>query len=286
VDDDQSIDAIKAAIDAGINLIDTAPAYGAGHAEQIVGKAIAGRRDEVVLATKVGIVRTKRGFDRNLKPESVRGEIDDSLRRLGVDTIDLYQIHWPDPDTPLDDTLEELVKIREQGKYRYLGVSNFDSELMDQAREQAGIVSLQPHFSLLEREAEAELLPYCRTHGLGVLSYGTLAGGVLTGKFREIPSLPKGDNRDKFYQFFHEPQWSEVQKLLEEVRAIASERGVEPAHVAARWAIQKPGVTTALVGAKSRTQAESNARVGGFELTPEEMGRIESAHQRTVATVV
>lgn len=285
VDDNQSVSAIQSAIDSGINLIDTAPAYGAGHSEEVVGRAIKGRRDEVVLATKVGIIRTADDFIRNLKPESIRQEIDDSLRRLGVDTIDLYQIHWPDPNTPLEDSLEELVKLREQGKFRYLGVSNFDPKLMTQADEQAGIVSLQPQFSLLVREAEQELLPFCREHNFGVLSYGTLAGGILTGKFKEIPELPEGDNRDMFYQFFKEPEWTAIQALLTEIRAIAEELGVTPAQISTRWAIQQPGVTTALVGAKNADQAAANAKAGEIELEQTHLERIENAYKRTVATV-
>ena len=285
VDDNQSVAAIQSAVDSGVNLIDTAPAYGAGHAEEVVGRAIRGRREEVVVATKVGIIRTENDFIRNLKPDSLRREIDDSLRRLGVDVIDLYQIHWPDPETPLEDTLEELIKIREAGKYRYLGVSNFTTELMDQAREQAGIVSLQPQYSLLKREAEEELLPYCEQNNLGVLSYGTLAGGILTGKFKEIPTLPEGDNRDKFYRFFQEPQWSAVQGLLEVLRAIATEHGVTPAQVAMRWAIQQPAITSVLVGAKNADQAAANAKAGLFELTEDDIERIGEAYDRTLGSL-
>ena len=275
VDDSQSISAIQSAIDSGINLIDTAPAYGAGHSEEVVGKAIKGRRDEVIVATKVGIIRTATDFVRNLKPESIRQEIDDSLRRLGVDTIDLYQIHWPDPNTPLEDSLEELIKIREQGKYRYLGVSNFDPKLMTQAEEQAGIVSLQPQFSLLVRDIEDEILPFCQKNSFGVLSYGTLAGGILTGKFK----------RDKFYQFFKEPEWTAIQGLLAEIRAIADELGVTPAQVSTRWSIQQPGITTALVGAKNADQAAANAKAGEFVLEQSHLDRIQNAYDRTVATV-
>ena len=286
VDDKQSIEAIQSAIDSGINLIDTAPAYGAGHSEEVVGRGIKGRREEIVLATKVGIIRTPDGgFERNLKPESIRQEIEDSLGRLGVDTIDLYQIHWPDPKTPMEDSLEALVKIREQGKVRYLGVSNFDTGQMNQAEEQAGIVSLQPQYSLLVRQAEDELLPFCREHDLGILSYGTLAGGILTGKFKEIPELPEGDYRDQFYQFLKEPEWTAIQGLLNEIRAIAEELGVTPAQVSARWAIQQPGITTALVGAKNADQAAANAKAGEFELEKSHLDRIEEAHRRTVQTV-
>lgn len=281
VDDRESIRAIQAGIDAGITFIDTAPAYGAGHAEEVVGKAIAGRRDEVVIATKVGILRTETSFERNLKPDSVRREIDESLARLGVDTIDLYQIHWPDQDTPLEDTLAELVKARDAGKYRYLGVSNFGSDLMDQARAQAGIVSLQPHYSLLVRDIESDALPYCQANELGVISYGTLAGGLLTGKFTGIPALPEGDLRSRFYRFYREPQWSAAQAIVEELRKVAADLNATPAQIAIRWVLEQTGLTCALVGAKSQDQARQNAVAGEIRLAAEHLARL----QATYATV-
>ncbi len=277
VDDTESVGAIQAAIDSGVSLIDTAPAYGAGHAEEVVGRAIAGRRDSVVLATKCGIIRTADDFVRNLKPESIRREIDDSLRRLGVETIDLYQIHWPDPDTPLEDSVNELLKQQQAGKFRYLGVSNFPPELLDQIRSMTNVVSTQPQYSMLDRRIEADVLPYVREHGMGVLSYGTLAGGILTGKFREIPSFDEGDNRSAFYDFFREPLWSGIQALLDEIRAVAADRGVTPAQVAINWTFRQPGVSTALVGAKRADQAIANAAAGEWTLSDEEVDRITRA---------
>ncbi len=278
VDDDQSVRAIQEAIDNGINLIDTAPAYGAGHAEKVVGKAIHGRRDEVVVATKVGIIRTEDDFIRNLKPESMEREIDDSLRRLGVDTIDLYQIHWPDPDTPLESSMETLNKMKEAGKIRHIGVSNFSVKLLEQARAVVDVVSVQPQFSLLHRKEESSLLPYCAKNNIGVLGYGSLAGGILTGKFHEIPTLEEGDNRDQFYRFFQEPTWSKVQRVLDVLRAIAEERSVTVAQVAINWAIAQRGMTTALVGAKNPSQARANAAAGEWSLSDEDLSRINSAY--------
>jgi len=278
VDDDQSVRAIQEAIDNGINLIDTAPAYGAGHAEKVVGKAIHGRRDEVVVATKVGIIRTEDDFIRNLKPESMEREIDDSLRRLGVDTIDLYQIHWPDPDTPLESSMETLNKMKEAGKIRHIGVSNFSVKLLEQARAVGDVVSVQPQFSLLHRKEESSLLPYCAKNNIGVLGYGSLAGGILTGKFHEIPTLEEGDNRDQFYRFFQEPTWSKVQRVLDVLRAIAEERSVTVAQVAINWAIAQRGMTTALVGAKNPSQARANAAAGEWSLSDEDLSRINSAY--------
>lgn len=280
VDDRRSIETIQRAIDCGINLIDTAPAYGDGHAERIVGEAIKGRRDKVIIATKCGIVREGPRFIRNLKPESIREEIDKSLQRLGIDVIDLYQIHWPDKSTPLEDTVNELVKLRQAGKFKYLGVSNFDTKLMEEITSMTEVVSLQPHYSLLERSIERDVLPFCREKGIGVLTYGSLGGGILTGKFKERPKLEQGDNRDKFYPFFQEPLWNKAMQLVEVLREIAEEVNKPVAHVAINWVNQQEGVTTALVGAKTPEQAEQNAGAGEWELSEEQLKRIETAYEK------
>ena len=282
VDDGESVKALQAALDAGVNLIDTAPAYGAGHAEEVVGRALKGRRDQAVVATKCGIVRTKTEFIRNLKPESIRQEIDDSLRRLGVDVIDLYQIHWPDPDTPLEDSVEELVKQQNAGKFRHLGVSNFPPKMLEKIQGMTTIVSTQPQYSMLDRRIEGDVLPYTEEHGLGILSYGTLAGGILTGKYREIPTFEDGDNRAHFYKFFQEPLWSRIQSLLEVLKSIAQDRGVTPAQVAINWTFQQTGISTVLVGAKRPEQAQANAAAGDWLLTSNELQRITEAVDREI----
>ena len=285
VDDNESIRALQAGIDAGITFIDTAPAYGAGHAEEVVGRAIKGRHDEVTIGTKVGIIRTADDFVRNLKADSVRQEVDDSLRRLGVDAIDLYQIHWPDPKTPMDETMTELNKAQQAGKFRYLGVSNFNIAQMDEIRRYGDIVSLQPHYSLLKRDIEGKVMQYCIDNNIGIVNYGTLAGGILTGKFREIPEFEEGDNRHKFYPWFKEPVWGKIHSMLDVLREIADDRGVAVAQVAINWTTQQPGITSALVGAKNPSQAQSNAGAGDFELTKEELDRIDEAHKANVAGV-
>ncbi|MGI6707241.1 MAG: aldo/keto reductase [Clostridia bacterium] len=280
IDDQQSISTIQKAIDSGINLIDTAPAYGGGHAERIVGKAIKGRRDEVIIATKCGIVRDGPRFIRHLGPESIRREIDASLSRLGVDVIDLYQIHWPDEKTPLEDSIAELIKIKEAGKFRYLGVSNFDVKLMKQAMGMTDIVSLQPQYSLLHRDIEKEILPFCIAENIGILSYGSLGAGVLTGKYTELPDLEKGDRRSSFYPFFQEPTWSKIMELLEVLRKIAQDHDKPVAHVSINWVNQQEGVTSALVGAKTPEQAAMNAASGEWALSPEELALIDETYQR------
>ncbi len=277
VDDTESIAAIHAALDSGVTLVDTAPAYGNGHAEEVVGKALSGHRANVVVATKCGIVRQDGAFIRNLNPASIRKEIDASLRRLQVDVIDLYQIHWPDKSTPVEDTVEELEKIQESGKFRYLGVSNFSPKLMDQIRALTDIVSVQPQYSMLDRRIEGDVLPYAIAYDMGVLGYGTLAGGVLTGKYRDIPEFSEDDRRGHFYDFFREPLWGRIQGLLDTLRAVATDRNVSVAQVAINWTVQQRGITTALVGAKRPEQAVSNAEAGNWKLTDEELTGITNA---------
>jgi len=278
-DDQRSINAIQAAIDNGITLIDTAPAYGDGHSEKVVGQAIKGRRENVVLATKCGVKRDGKSFNITLKPDSVRQEVDDSLRRLDVEVIDLYQIHWPDKDTPIEDTLEVLLRAQEAGKFRYLGLSNFKPDQMDEVNEIAEFVSLQPQYSLLHRKIEGGTLPYCRENNIGVVSYGTLAGGILTGKFTEIPDFDEEDRRSDFYNYFQEPTWTKVQQLLDVLRDIATDRNVPVPQVAITWAAQQPGITSPLVGAKTADQAASNAKAGEWDLSEDELARIAQAYQ-------
>lgn len=282
VDDAESINSIRKAVDYGINLIDTAPAYGGGHSEEVVGRAVEGRRNDVILATKVGTLKTPDGVRKDLRPSTIVKQLEDSLRYLKTDVIDLYQIHWPDQNTPLEESLEALDKLKTQGKFRYLGVSNFDVSLLEKALELTEIVSLQPHYSLLKRDVEGELLPFCKKNTLGTLGYGSLAGGILTGKFEEIPELPEGDNRKYFYPFFQEPEWSQVRKVVDVLRDIGRERNVPAAQAAINWANREAGVTCALVGAKRPDQAKTNAASAEWELSGEEINRIEEAYRENM----
>ncbi len=279
VDDDMSIYTIQKAIDCGINLIDTAPAYGDGHAERIVGKAIKGRRDSVIIATKCGTLRDGKNFIRSLKPKDIRKQIENSLRFLDIDFIDLYQIHWPDPSTPLEESVNELLKLKEEGKFRWLGVSNFNIDLLNKIMSLTEIVSLQPPYSLLQRDTE-EVITFCREKGLGVLSYGSLGAGVLSGKFKEQPKFEEGDNRSKFYPFFREPLWSKSMQLVDVLRDIAARHDKPVAHVAINWVNQQDRITTALVGAKTPEQAEQNAMSASWELSQDEIDEINTAYDR------
>ncbi len=279
VDDNESIATIHAALDAGINLIDTAPGYGNGRAEEVIGKAIKQRRDEVVIATKVGIVESPRNHHRDLSPASIRREIDDSLRRLDVETIDLYQIHWPDRTTPIEDSLAELAKQQQAGKFRYLGVSNFDLKLLKEATSIMKISSLQPHYSLLNREIEAEILPFCQANKISILAYGSLGSGILAGKYQEQPKFDPDDTRYNFYRFFHEPMWSKAKQLLDVLENIANRHQRPVSHVAINWITQKESVASALVGARKPAQIKENAAAGEWLLTAADLEEIETNYQ-------
>ena len=281
VDDSASINTIQKAIDCGVNLIDTAPAYGKGHAEIIVGKAIKGKRDKVVIATKCGIIPGGEKV-RNLKPQSIRNELHESLKRLNTDYIDLYQIHWPDEDTPIEETLEEMMKFQKEGKVKYIGVSNFDIELLSRSMEIAPITSIQPQFSLLSRENE-QIIEFCRMHGIGVLSYGSLGAGMLSGKFTGKPEFNKGDNRSRFYPFFNEPMLSKALRLVDELRKIAAKYDKPVSHIAINWVVQHEAISSALVGAKTPKQAEENALAGYWELAAEDISQIDRAYDEIFA---
>jgi aryl-alcohol dehydrogenase-like predicted oxidoreductase len=217
---------------------------------------------------------------RNSSPELLYKEIDASLKRLGTDYVDLYQVHWPDPNTPLEETFTALSKIVESGKVRYVGVSNYSPEQMEEASKYCEIVSLQPPYSLLQREIEDEILPYCIEKGIGVLSYGSIGAGALTGKFKTRPIFNDDDRRDKFYDFFSEENWPKTAALVDVLREIADSRGKPVVHVAINWVLKQEGITVALVGARTPEQAIMNAGAGEWSLSDEENKMINDAYDR------
>lgn len=274
VDDNESIAAIQRGLDEGINLIDTAAAYGCGHSEEIVGKAVAGRREQAVIATKCGLVWRLPGGrkDRCLQRDSVLRECEASLRRLRVETIDLYQIHWPDPHTPLAETMETLSLLRSQGKIRAVGVSNFGIEELSEARRHGGVDCLQPELSMLERQAREDLLPYCREYGIGVMAYGPMARGLLTGKFDAASQFHDLRARDARYQG---EAYRRNLRLVESLGGLAERKGCTIAQIALRWVIDQAGVTAAIAGAKRGSQVAENAGAGRIRLSAEELDEIE-----------
>ena len=280
-DDDLSIATLRAGIEAGINLIDTAQPYGYGHSETVVGKAIKGYRDRVIVATKcVSYQDENHQYHKDWRPKVLRRQIEGSLKRLDVDTIDLMQVHWPDPDPthPLKDAFEELYKMKEEGYFRYLGVSNFNGPLIDEAKQYCPIVSLQPPYSLLNRGIEKEILPYCAANNVGVLTYGSIAGGVLSGKYKERPvfvSSSSPDNRGRdvragFYPYYSEEAWPKTNALLTVMREIADKNGVPCVYIAIGWSLKQTGMTATLVGARTPEQAVMNAKAGDFILSDED----------------
>lgn len=283
-DDSDSIKAIHAALDSGVNWIDTAAVYGFGHSEEVVGKAVQGRRDGVLLFTKCGNVKADNSRDavRDLSPASIRQECEDSLRRLGTDHIDLYQFHWPDnrTGTPIEEswaTMRELVK---EGKVRYAGVSNFDPDLIKRCLSVGPVDSLQPPYSLLRRDYQTDgTLDFCRENGIGVIVYSPMQAGLLTGKF-DISKLAEDDWRRR-NRMFTEPQLSRNLAFIELIRPIAERHGKTIGQLAIAWVLMNPAITGAIVGARNPEQAAENAGAADWRLTDAEMAEIKQAIEET-----
>ncbi len=277
-DEEMAVKSVERAIDLGMTTIDTAPVYGAGHAEEIVGKAVHGKREQIIIATKCGL-DIENGGRRDLRPEFLRRDLEQSLKRLKTDYIDLYQIHWPDKNVPIEYSMEELVKFRDEGKVRHLGVCNFSGEQLETASAEGDIVSLQPHYSLLERTIESEVMGLCEEKNIGIISYGSLGAGMLTGKYNEPPHFPKDDARSFFYRFFKPKYWDRVREVVATVKSIAEEHGASPGHVAISWILSKSGVVAAIVGARKPEQVEDNIKASGLILTEEETAQLDAVSQ-------
>jgi len=294
-DDAESIRTIHAAIDAGITCIDTAPMYGMGHSEEVVGRAIQGRRDEVIIATKCGLRwdtpdegdeyftcempdGSKHPVRRNLHKRAILEEVEINLKRLGIDCIDLYQCHWPCKSAPIAETMEAMVTLREQGKIREIGVSNFTSELLAECLQHAPLVSDQPPYSLLRRDIEADLLPFCREHDIGVIVYSPLQQGLLTGKMTPDRELHDNDYR-KHQKWFTRENRQRVLGALEQIRPIAEAHDATFAQLVVAWTIAQPGVTAAIVGARTPGQARENAEAADIQLSADELAQIRAVFE-------
>jgi methylglyoxal reductase len=263
-DEGDAIKAIETAIDNGINIIDTAPAYGNGHSERLIGNIIRGRRDKIIVATKCGLDIDK-NYINNLSPEFMEYELTQSLERLQTDYIDIYQCHWPDPNTPIENTMKALMKFKREGRVRYIGVANFSSEEIKESLRYAEISTVQSHYSLLERSIESDLLDRCIENGIAVLSYGSLGGGMLTGKYSERPRFRGDDARSFFYGFFQEKYWFRVKDLVDKLVDIARDRNAKPSQIAISWMLSRRGITSAIVGARNPEQIIEN--IGGTDIT-------------------
>jgi aryl-alcohol dehydrogenase-like predicted oxidoreductase len=285
-DDNESIAAIQQALDLGINWIDTAAVYGLGHAEKVVGKAVKGRRDGVLIATKCGRIWDEQGNPgSSLALDSMRREIEASLRRLDVEVIDLYQIHWPDfvTGTPLEESWGLMTRFVEEGKARYIGVSNFDAELLARCEAIRHIDSLQPPFSMVRRDIEAEVLPFCREHGIGVICYSPMQSGLLSGTF-DPSRLAADDWRKHDTRFFTEPKLGQALAFVEQVRPLAQKYGKTVGQLAVAWVLAQPGVTAAIVGARSAEQVAQNLEALGWEIADDDLRTIDDAVQATLGT--
>lgn len=282
-----AIGAIRTAYELGVTSIDTAPVYGQGDSEEIVGEAIQGiPRDKIQILTKFGMrwdvkkgtfafkSKNNNGQDIDIYKyggkESVIKECEDSLRRLKTDYIDLYQIHWPDPSTPVNETFEAVAKLIDQGKVRYAGVCNYDTPLLEEVKKTISIVSDQVPFSMVNREIQNEIVPYCIKHGKSILAYSPMQGGLLTGKMKPGYVFAEGDHR-KNNKYFTDENIQRTNDFLERIKPLADEKGATLSQLIIRWTIEQPGITIALVGARNVRQAKQNAEAINVKLSHEEI---------------
>ena len=284
VTEKECVEAFHAMFDHGVNCIDTAPDYGNGHSEEVVGKALQGMdRSKVYVATKVGAsactlraVRTGAGYRRDGRYENVLYECEQSLRRLGTDYIDFYFVHWPDADTPFSETMEAMKTLKQQGKIRFVGLSNFHRPDILTCENVCKIDAIQPPFSMLMRGQE-ELLRWSAGRGAATFTYGSLGGGILTGAFREPPTLERWDPRNYFYPFFRSPRFEKVMQLLRVMDGISAEVGRPVSQVAINWQTAKPFISTALCGVRNAAEAIENCGAFDWELTGEQIAAIDAA---------
>lgn len=287
-DDSDSVAAIHRALELGVNWVDTAAVYGLGHSEEVVGKALKGWSGaKPYVFTKCGLRWDSKGETQIvLRPDSIRQEVEDSLRRLAVDVIDLYQIHWPpSPDSPeLEEAWSTMADLKREGKVRWIGVSNFNVKQLRRAKAIAPITSLQPPYSLIHRQVEEDILPYCLREGIGVIVYSPMASGLLSGAMtrERAAKLPKDDWRSS-HPDFREPRLSQNLAVVEKLGEIGNRHGRTPGEVAIVWVLRNPAVTGAIVGARSARQADGVMRAGELRLSDKEINEIEETAAEVAA---
>lgn len=278
-DDADSVAAIREAVTLGVNWIDTAAVYGLGHSEEVVAKALEGVANRPYVFTKCGRVWDEsRQIGKSLKAASIRRECEASLKRLKVDVIDLYQVHWPEPDEDVEEGWAEVAKLRAEGKVRWIGVSNFSIEQMKRASAISPVTSLQPPYSLIRREVEAGILPFCRRENIGVIAYSPMASGLLTGAWtrERLATLPPDDWRREKNKQFQEPLFTRNLKLAELLRQIGLPHDKTPGEVAIAWVLGNPAVTGAIVGARKPGQLAELLGAAEWRLSADEVARIEA----------
>ncbi len=277
-DDEESIAAINRALDLGVNWIDTAAVYGLGHSEEVVAKALKGRSDRPYIFTKCSMIWDEnRKIGNSLKADSIRREVEASLRRLDIESIDLYQIHWPNPDPEIEEGWTTLAKLKDEGKVRYIGVSNFNVQQLQRAQKIAPVTSLQPPYSLVKPNVGNEILPFCKENNIGVIVYSPMQSGLLTGKMtpERVANFPDDDWRKNSSEF-QEPRLSRNLKLVEVLQNIGEQHGRSPGEVAIAWTLNNPAVTAAIVGGRNPQQVEGIIGAGDFRLNQQELDEIET----------
>jgi aryl-alcohol dehydrogenase-like predicted oxidoreductase len=280
-DDDEAVGAIRRAVELGVNWVDTAAVYGLGHSEELVAQALKGipESERPYVFTKCSLVWDDEGDISNvLKKDSVKRECEDSLRRLQTDVIDLYQIHWPNPDEDIEEGWEAMAELKDEGKVRHIGVSNFDVSQMERIGKIAPVETLQPPYNMLNRGVEEEILPYCEEHDIGVIVYSPMRSGLLTGKMtpERVANLPSDDWR-RNADDFQEPRLSRNLELVELLEEIGREHGRSPAEVAIAWTLRHPAVTAAIVGGRRPDQVDGIIGAADFRLSEDEVSEIEAA---------
>ena len=287
-DENESIRTIHAAFEKGINLIDTAPVYGFGRSEEIVGRAVEqwGHRDKIIISTKVGLDWREGAPIRNATRERVTQEIEDSLRRLRTTYIDVYQVHWPDPLVPVEETAETMRRFYEQGKIRAIGVSNYSTEEMDHFRTVAPLHTVQPPYNLFERGIEADILPYVREHNISTLTYGALCRGLLSGRM-DAKTQFKGDDLRKTDPKFQPPRYCQYLQAVDELDHYAREHyGKRVIHLAMRWLLDQPGVGVALWGARNVAQLTPIGDMTNWRLRASDMAAINRILRQAITDPV
>ncbi len=277
-EDDDSIATIHRATELGVSWLDTAAVYGLGHSEEVVGRALKGLHQKPIIATKCSRRWGEDGVPYgNLKPESLREECETSLRHLGVECIDLYQMHWPQPDAQIEQGWSTMADLVKEGKVRYIGVCNFNVTQLKRIQPIHPVASLQPPYSMLVRGVESELLPYCAANHIGVVAYSPMQKGLLTGAVtrERVAAMPPSDHRSRD-SMFHEPQLSANLELVDGLRPIAERNGRTLAQLAIAWVLRRPEVTAAIVGSRRPAQIEETVAAGDWNLTPDDIQAIDA----------
>ena len=271
----QCEEAVMAMLDAGVNLIDTAPAYNDGMAERFLGDVLKTKRDSIYYVTKTGTQYKNGVYSTDDSADAIRKQCEESLNYLKTDFIDVYLVHWPDGKVPMEETFSELNRLQSEGKIHHIGVSNFSMEQIEEAKKYSRIEVIQDQYSMVYREEESKIV---QTHkdGIGVMTYGSMGAGILSGRYRQLPKVEKGDMRSGFYNFFEEPQFSKIQELLMIMDEISkTHNGIPLSQIALNWNIQKEFVDTAIVGVRSVKHAVENCSTTGWKLTKEEMQKLD-----------